>query len=262
MTVVTSEQSLALIKNANLPEIAPEIRKVRGVDDAPPLELASVEAQALVVGSGLFVAAEKVPQQIREDIVNCTLFAQLAASGEVGDDPAKITQWYEAYFRTLTALGWAQSDRRFEEYKFSSVNAEAHKAIMKVIAALMGPQAAALAIVSTALEALQSMNENSPWITLFDRKSKVGKSARFQVAVAQVDPGGFLQVALCAFNLKAKSKLTQVLFFKYASSSTSMKYAAGKATIYEAALKDQREAIAQRLADYRKAYVGQVKFPP
>ena len=116
--------------------------------------------------------------------------------------------------------------------------------------------------MKTALDALQSMNENSPWITLFDRQSKVGKSARFQVATAQLDSSGLLQVALVAFNLKARSELTQVLFFKYASSSTSLQYAAGKATIYEAALKEQRDAIAARLADYRRAYVGAVKFPP
>ena len=103
---------------------------------------------------------------------------------------------------------------------------------------------------------------NSPWITLFDRQSKAGNSARFQVATAEIDDAGLIQVALCAFNLKVRSAQTQVLFFKYSSSSTKLKYAAGKATIYEAALKDQRAAIAERLAAYRAAYVGQVKFPP
>jgi hypothetical protein len=53
-----------------------------------------------------------------------------------------------------------------------------------------------------------------------------------------------------------------VLFFKYSSSSTSLRYAAGKATIYEAALREQRGAIAERLAAYRASYVGEVKFPP
>ena len=67
---------------------------------------------------------------------------------------------------------------------------------------------------------------------------------------------------LAAFDLRARSKLTQVLFFKFASSSTSLRYSAGKATIYEAALREQRVAITARLAAYRSAYVGQVKFPP
>ena len=85
---------------------------------------------------------------------------------------------------------------------------------------------------------------------------------RVEVATAQLDSNGLLQTALVGFQLKAKSKLTQVLFFKSASSNTKLNYAAGKATIYEAALAEQRAAVAARLSAYRTAYVGQVKFPP
>jgi len=67
-----------------------------------------------------------------------------------------------------------------------------------------------LVIVKTAIEALQSMNDNSPWITLFDHTSKTGKSARFQVATAEVGTDGLLQTALVGFDLKATSVLTQV----------------------------------------------------
>jgi hypothetical protein len=258
MTIITPDLSHQVIRQAKLPPVP---RRKRGPADEPPVELRASEAQSLVVGSGLIVAAENVPVQTREDLINCTLFAQLAASGAV-PDPKETAQWYNAYFNTLTALGWAQSDTQFQEYRFESKNAEAHEVVMQVIAALLGPQAVALAVVKTALAALQSMNENSPWITLFDQQSRSEKFARFQVATAQLDPNGLLQTALVGFQLKAKSRLTQVLFFKFSSSETTLKYAAGKATIYEAALADQRAEIAQRLAAYRRAYVGQVKFPP
>ena len=262
MTLVTSSRSRAFIKGARFPA-APTRRAVRAreLTDTPPLELKTNQAQSLVVGSGLIAAAAGVPVQVREDLINCTLFAQLAASGEVRDK-TDIPAWYDAYFRALTALGWAQSDTQFEEYEFRSQNAEAHKAIIQVITALMGPGAAALVVVKAALDALQSMNEDSPWITLFDRQSRVGKSARFQVATAQADNGGVLQIALCGFTLSTRSNLTQVLFFRFNSSATSLKYAAGKATIFEAALAGQRTAIAARLDAYRSAYVGQVKLPP
>jgi len=259
VTIITPKATRSYIKQATFPS-APPLR-ARALTDQPPIQLKASEAQSLVVGSGLIVAAEKVPVQTREDLINCTLFAQLAASGEVGD-PTRVTEWYEAYFRALTALGWAQSDTQFEKYEFKSRNAEAHEAIMKVLAVLLGPGAAAVQVVQVALEALQSMDANSPWITLFDQQSRTEKSARFQVATAQVDPNGLLQIALAAFHLKAKSRLTQVLFFKSASSSTKLNYAAGKATIYEAALAEQRAAVAARLSAYRTAYVGQVKFPP
>ena len=262
MPVINPALSRAFIQGVKLPA-APAGTRSRSavVTDTPPLDLKSTEAQSLVVGSGLIAAAQNVPQQTREDLVNCTLFAQLAASGAV-TDPQRIGDWYAAYFKTLTAIGWAQSDTQFEEYDFKSKTAEAHKAIIKVLTVLLGPQAAALLVVQTVFEALQSMNENSSWITLFDRQSKTGKSARFQVATAQIDPGGLLQIALVGFELVVKASLTQVLFVKYASNSTTLKYAAGKATIYDAALRDQREALAARLAAYRSAYVAQIPLPP
>jgi hypothetical protein len=260
MPVISPEMSRAFITCVQLPKVPAPVR-AREVTDTPPVELKSTEAQTLVVGSGLIVAADKVPAQTRQDLVNCTLFAQLAATAEVGS-ARKISEWYDAYFRTLTALGWAQSDTQFEEYDFKSQNAEAHKAIIKVLTVLLGPGAAALVVVQTALEALQSMNENAPWITLFDRQSKTGKSARFQVATAELDGSGLLQTALVGFDLKATASMTQVLFFRSSSSSTTLKYAAGKATIFDAALRDQRAAIETRLAAYRSAYVAQIALPP
>jgi hypothetical protein len=258
MAVITPAASRAFVKNVKLPAAPP---RRRALADEPPLQLKATDAQSLVVGSGLVVAAESVPVQVREDLINCSLFAQLAATGTVGDS-GEVSRWYDAYFGALTTLGWAQSDTQFEDYEFASKNAEAHRAVIQVLTALLGPQAAALVVVKAAIEALESMQENSPWITLFERHSKTGRSARFQVATVQIDASGLLQTALVGFELKTKSKLTQVLFFKFSSSSTSLRYAAGKATIYEAALAEQRAAIAARLAAYRSAYVGEVKLPP
>jgi hypothetical protein len=258
MTIITPDLTRKFIRETRLP--APP-RRGRALTDEPPVELKATEAQSLVVGSGLIIAAQNVPVQTREDLINCTLFAQLAATGAVSS-PKNVAAWYDAYFNALTALGWAQSDSQFQDYKFDSMNAEAHKAIIQVLTVLLGAQAVALVVIKTALDALQSMKENSPWITLFDRQCRTEKYARFQVATAQVDSNGLLQTALVGFQLKAKSTLTQVLFFKFSSSSTTLKYAAGKATIYEAALADLRADMAQRLAAYRRAYVGQVVFPP
>jgi hypothetical protein len=259
MAIITQQASRALIDYAKLPR---GMRRTRAaIEDQPPLELKDTEAQSLVAGSSLIIAAENVPAKTRADLVNCTLFAQLAASGEVPDSK-KVMDWYDAYFRWLAILGWSQSDRQFQDYRFSGQHAEAHKAIGKVLAALLGPQAAALLVVQAALEALQEMNENSPWLTLFDRQSRAEKSARFQVATAQVGSSGLIQTGLVGFSLKTKAQLTQVLFFRFASGSTKLQYAAGQATIYEAALAEQREQITSRLQDYRRQLVGEVRLPP
>jgi hypothetical protein len=259
MAVMTAKSAKAFIASAKLPKAPLRLRTATAAE--PPVELKDTDAQALVVGSGLVVAAQNVPAQTRSDLINCTLFAQLAASGQV-TDPAKVTEWYAAYFQALTALGWAQHDSRFEEFQSGGTTLEAHKSIIKVLTTLLGPGAAAVALVTETLEALQSMNENSPWITLFDRQSTAVKSARFQVATAQVGPGGVLEIALVAFDLKSKVSVDQVLFFKFKKNKIKLKYARGNATIYEAALAQHRQQVAARLVAYQAAYIGAVAFPP
>jgi hypothetical protein len=71
-----------------------------------------------------------------------------------------------------------------------------------------------------------------------------------------------LEIALVAFDLESDSKLTQVLFFKFKRNATTLKYAQGKATIFEQVLAGNREQVSQPLEAYRKAHVGEVKFPP
>jgi hypothetical protein len=257
MPAITPAISRTFVGSVRLP---PPPRRAGLPADSPPVELRDLNAQALVVGSGLIAAADKVPAATREDLVSCTLFAQLAATAAVGDQ-SDVGAWYRAYFGTLAALGWAQSDTRFERYEFTGHNAEAHQAVLKVLTALLGPQAAALAIVRAAIDALQSMAENRPWLALFERESKAAKSARFQVATAHVDSSDLVEIALAGFSLGTKSDLTQVLFFKFTSSSTSLDYAAGKATIYDAALADLRPTIEGRLTEYRHALVGEIKLP-
>jgi hypothetical protein len=257
MSVVTSGTAREYIDAANLPKLPARAR----AEPRPPVELKDTDAQALVVGSSLVVAADGVPAQVRSDIVNCTLFAQLAASGRV-TDPRKVTEWYTVYFEALTALGWAQHDSRFEEFESRATTIEAHKSVVKVLTGLLGPSAAAIVLVTDTFKALQSMNENSPWITLFDRQSVAVKSARFQVAAAQMGARGLVDVALVAFDLHSRASLTQVLFFKFKANSTRLKYARGNATIYEAALAGHRKQIAERLVAYRTAYIGEIAFPP
>jgi hypothetical protein len=206
MAVLTSQIARQIIETAKLPKRPARARR----EAKPPAKLKSTDAQALVVGSSLVVAAENVPARVRS----------------------------------------------------SGTTLEAHKSVINVLSTLLGPSAAAVVLVTDTLKALQSMNENSSWITLFDHQSVAVSSARFQVAAAQMGAGGLIEVALVAFELHSKVSLTQVLFFKFKANSTKLRYARGNATIYEAVLRRNRKLVAERLEAYQTAYVGEVRFPP
>jgi len=193
----------------------PERMVSRGVRSVGTVEFnfEQTKDQAAVVGSDIVSFVKGVTPKRREDIINCSLLAQLAAKKQISD-PARIYVWYNAYFDVLMNIGWSVQDRGFATYSEASENFEAHEAIMKVAASLLGPAATTLAVIKATLDALKSMSADSPWISIFNRESQSAKTARFQVTLAEQGAEDQFLVSLMAFGLEAKATLTQVLFFQ------------------------------------------------
>jgi len=195
-----------------------------------------------------------VSMERREDIVNSSLLAQLAAKKQVSD-PSRIYDWYNAYFDVLTNIGWSVQDRGFASYSEASDNFQAHEAIMKVAASLLGPAATTLAVVQATLDALKSLSADSPWLAIFNRESQSAQTARFQVSLAEQGEDDQLLVSLMAFGIEAKATLTQVLFFKFKSSETSLKHYSGKVTINTHVLETVRDLIKTKIAGHAMDYI-------
>jgi hypothetical protein len=246
-------RSRQFVRSAILPPPPPA---TRAAGDAGTAEVAleAGKAQAAVVGSDLLSFATNVSPQWRQDLINCSLFAQLWAKAEVAD-PKRIFDWYDAYFGALQQLGWMVQDQGFAVYVETSQNFSAHEAILKVAAGLLMPSASSLALVKTTLDALASMDADSPFITLFSRESQQASAARFQISLAEQAADGGLSVALMAFGLEAKSTLTQVLFFKSLASQATLRHCSGKVSINTALLEQLRPDLAEQLKDHARSFI-------
>lgn len=234
----------------------PEPRRTRDMAEqaVTPMAFDTARNQAAVVGSDIVSFMSGVTPERRQDIVNSSLLAQLAAKKKV-TDPTRVYDWYEAYFDVLMNIGWVVQDKGFAEYHEESQNFSAHEAIMKVAAMLLGPNTAALAVVATTLDALHSMDAGSPWITLFSRESQSADTARFQISLAEQTADGQFLVSLMAFGLKATSSITQVLFFKTTRSAATLRHCSGKVTINVPVLEAVRPAMTAKLAAFANDYV-------
>jgi hypothetical protein len=211
--------------------------------------------QAAVVGSEIVSFVTGVTAERREAIVNSSLLAQLVAKKAV-PDATDIDAWYRVYFDTLLQLGWVMQDFEFKKYVEQSQSFDAHKAILEVAALFMGPAApTALAVLKTTLEALQSMDADNPWITLFDRESRSATVARFQIAIAEQVAGGQFIVRTMAFALSASSTITQVLFFKARQSGTELRYHSGKVTINSGVLDSVGADLKAKLAAHAHNFI-------
>lgn len=111
-----------------------------------------------------------------------------------------------------------QVDRRLEEQ-----GGDVHRAIIPVVTAALAPGVAATSIVLAVLSGLGDMDENAPWITMFDRSSTHAHGAKFQVGHVDADEAGNPQMTLVCFAIDAKRTITQVLFFKFKDQHTSVR---------------------------------------
>lgn len=202
--------------------------------------------QATVVKSEVVSFVKGVSVARRKDIVNCSLLAQLAAD-EAVKDANKILEWYDVYFDTLTTLGWVLQDKGFSSHEEKADGLEAHEAILQVATTLLGAAPTALALVTSTINAMKSMDKDNPWITLFDRESRSAESAKFQIALAEENEDGQFLVNMMAFALKADSKLTQILFFKIWKHKVSFKHLSSKITVSEEILNGIRDKVVQIL---------------
>ncbi len=246
-------RSRQFVRSAVLPP-PPPLKRGAGDGDTADEALVAGKAQAAVVGSELVSFATNVAPQWRQDLINCSLFAQLWAKAEV-TDATRIFDWYDAYFGALQQLGWMVQDQGFSVYVETSQNFSAHDAILKVAAGLLMPSAGSLALVKTTLDALSSMDANSPVITLFSRESQQASAARFQISLAEQSADGGLMVSLMAFGLEAKTTLTQVLFFKSLASQATLRHCSGKVSVNTALLEALRPDLSEQLKEHARSFI-------
>ena len=158
-----------------------------------------------------------------------------------------MIDWVTAYHDVLLQTGWIQRGEAEAWTEERVLGANVHEKILSVVAVVLGAAPAALAIVTAALESLHAMNDDSPWITLFDRRGRSATAVGFQVANCEASEGGAALHAV-DFRVHAAQELTQVLFFKFTSQKASMLRRGVVLELTPAALKDFGPRIQERVS--------------
>jgi hypothetical protein len=216
------------------------------------------KTQAQVVGSGVFSFAQGVDAMVRESISDSALLAQLVANKRI-DFEKKPRDWFKAYSEVLGNVGWTLQEAGWTNYPASGNAVEVHEKIIEVMAAVLGPAPTALAIITSTINALKAMKSDSSWITIFSRESQKAKIARFQVGLVEQKEDAGVFVSLLACLIEAQSTITQVLVFKYTTSSATFSANSSKVSINRAALADLGPMIRTKIRAYQTDYLSSIK---
>ena len=231
---------------------------VSGAAPGPGFEPDALKDQAVVAGADIISFTRGVTADRRAAITHSALLAQLVANQQV-QDPARVEEWYRVYFKALTSLGWVIQRTDFNTYEALSDQADVHQVVLEIAAgALGGTMSTAYLVVKASVDALKKLDEKSPWISLFHRESQHTRSARFQVALANQEPGKDFLVTLLAFSLDASTSVTQVLLFKFRAERATLRQYSGAVTIDDAVLLACAPSILKKVAAFVQSYIEEI----
>ncbi len=183
--------------------------------------------EGYVVGGAISAFTENVKGLSKQDILDATLFAQLAADKSY--DREKDTQnWYSYYKYILGNIGFVIQSFSFQEYQAKGGTLSMDQAVIQILSAIA--TGGETLVISATLNALRGMSDTDNRIVLFSQQSSSSSSGNFQVYPCDQAPDGEVSMALGAFYFKASHHEVKFLFFGWGSSSAHI-YQGGQKTV-------------------------------
>ncbi|WP_397450115.1 hypothetical protein [Pseudomonas sp. NA-150] len=205
---------------------------------------------AAVAGGTLFGFTEGLSRQNKEDVDNSFLFATLVANKAF--NPETETQlWYGKFNQVLSTAGWLSFEWRYGKYRATqrrfSMDQVGLEILGSVIAAAALPGPASLAMLKVAGDAVAALKKSEkPW-RMFDQQTKTHQGGSFRVGACSEFKDGTVYVALGAVNFRAKSAVTNVLFWEWNDAEVDTYRGESNMVLNEGIYSGVRDLIRQKL---------------
>ncbi|KAI0654664.1 hypothetical protein C8Q70DRAFT_1058255 [Cubamyces menziesii] len=184
----------------------------------PAIASATASDSAAVNGGAAVSYVANLIGQMKEDVINSTLLAQLASDKKYPGRPMnRMKEWYDNYGTVLAQVGWTVQAFNMSEIGNSNSYGSVDKLVLQLAASyLTGGELALFQRTITAL----TESKNVSAIQAFDRNARGSISsndAAFQVGVA-FNSGGNAMFKIGTYQYNSSDEITSVLFFKFGSS--------------------------------------------
>ena len=208
-----------------------------------------------ITGGGVATFTENVSGQVKQDILNATLLAQLAATKKY-DRERSTEEWYREYNRVLGIVGFVIEGFEFDRYTASGSTLSMDEAVLEIIGALATGNE--VAVLTATLDAMRNLSNDDKRIVLFDSHGSQSSYGNFQVYPCSQSPNGDVSLTLGAFYFKGTQKNTNFLFFHWSSSSTHLYKGVQKAVLNTEVYAAVRSSIVAKLGDNAVSLVASI----
>lgn len=238
----------SFLESADLGDVTETFSALEGtalnLDQLPP---------AVVSGTTLIDFSQVPSLAVRAGVSQAMLFASRVATKAMksGDDE---DDWLAAYTSNLAQLGFTISGSAVTTSTFKKTGVEVHKAIIPFLTIAFGG-AALGPVILAGLQNLQTVNENAPWITLFDKETRRFEAQEMHfAAVSSTETDTVVRYAIARLHLA--SSVTSILFFKLSKTEAKFESATKTMTANNSFLALLEPELRSKLAGLATSFIA------
>ncbi|KAI0717556.1 hypothetical protein C8T65DRAFT_112113 [Cerioporus squamosus] len=211
-------------------------------------------ADDAAVASRSIVWVGDLDKQQKSDVLESTLFGQLAADKQHSSDSEEETlAWYKKYTDTLETIGWVVEKADFAGVKYDKTEGTMHDTVLEQLANDATVSKSLYSSVARAMLAFARAGPDSEAENVFDSSSVASSSefASFQIAVASVDQGNVV-LTLLAWFYSSNQRVGNALWFEWQNATLSIKTSTLTMTLNSNVYERVRDSIHERLESASK----------
>ncbi len=185
-----------------------------------------------------------ISSQHRQDVLNSTLLAQLAADANFNRQ-TQIDDWYNEYVGILSRVGWSISPFSFVPHIRSAKPTTLAQLTPTVLATLLTP--AGFNTLTATVNKIGSLGSADARVKLFETSAAAGKTGNFQTSVISPDASNNDVMAIGAWHYASSTPGSDFLNFDVNSPNVNLFYSIQLARLDESVYSMVRAAIVSKL---------------
>lgn len=246
--LTTSNDLINYVNSIELPQVPSRLVSAK----IESLSITDDDAAAYVTAGGIIGFVAGLNGQQKEDVLNSTLLAQLAAN-KAFDREIDTVNWYKKYREVLEKIGWVASEFTFNKYSGSGSSVEVSKVLIELLEAIATENA--LLITKAAIDAVKALDGSSKAFTIWDSTTHSSSKGNFMISPCINSDGNVVMSLGCSY-FSSNTVDSQFLWFNFSSSSISLYTGAQTITLNEDVYKQVREAVIKKLGDNATKYIA------
>ena len=199
---------------------------------------------AVVIGNNVLSFVAGLDPQLKQDVKDSVLLAQLAAAKKYPNKDTHHVERYHLFSDVMTACGWTTTNDSIHKVTDLQQKFTMDQVALEIIASVVGPNKAILEIVGIVFGALAKTPKA---LSLFENAAKGIDSGNFQILPCFPTVDDEVIMIKTGMQFSSAKRVSKVLFWEWSSNEVNLYAAASSVTLNRKLYAGLRDKVAEKL---------------